>query len=97
MIWYAEDRATLRVHDCNDRLGRNLPLPDGEGTASRPSALPAPLPINLPGARRGRADTHHVVPRFPLQEIVPGLVLDDRFSAGTPMSDSHSCLQAAPV
>ena len=74
MIGYAEDRATLRVHNCNDRLGRNLPLPDGEGTASRPSALPAPLPINLPGARRGRAGTRDVVPRVSLQKIVSRLV-----------------------
>lgn len=73
MIGGAEDRSTLRVHNCNDRLDRNLPVPDGEGTPSRPSALPDPLPVNLPGARRSRAGTRDVVPCIPLQEIVPGL------------------------
>jgi len=88
VIGYAEDRSTLRVHNCNDRLGRNLPLSDGERTASRPSAPPSPLPINLPGARGGRAGTRDVVPRVSLQKIVSGLVLDGLFSVGrviTPM------------
>jgi len=84
VIGYEEGRATLRVHNCNDRLGRDLPLSHGEGASSRPSALPEPLPINLQGARRGRAGTCYVVPRVPLQKIVSGLVRDGLFSAGDP-------------
>ena len=85
MIGYAEDRSTLRVHNCNDQLGWNLPLPDGKGTTNRPSARPNPLSINLPGARRGRASSRDVVPRVPLQEIVPGLVREGQFSVGSPI------------
>ena len=94
MIGYAEDRSTLRVHNCNDQLGWNLPLPDGKGATNRPSARPNPLSINLPGARRGRASSRDVVPRVPLQEIVPGLVRESLCSAR--LAKSNEALPAAP-